>query len=49
MPPVDIDALPPRVRIAVAFGELPADALEPGDDWPELFGSYDEMAAAQGG
>ena len=20
-----------------------------GDDWPELFGSYDEMAEAQGG
>lgn len=37
------------VRLAVALGELPAEALEPGDGWPELFGSYDEMAAVQGG
>ena len=37
------------VRIAVAFGELPADALEPGDDWPELFSTYDEMAEAARG
>ena len=32
------------VRLAVAMGRLPADALTPGPDWPELFGGYDEMA-----
>lgn len=34
------------IRIAVAFGHLPADALEPGPDWPELYESYDAMTDA---
>ena len=37
-----------RVRVAVAMRELPACALRPGEDWPALFETYDEMAAAQG-
>jgi Family of unknown function (DUF6283) len=37
------------VRLSVALGHLPAEALEPGDDWPDLFASYEEMAEAQGG
>lgn len=36
------------VRLNVAYGEIPADALRPGDDWPELFDDYDEMVEAQG-
>jgi Family of unknown function (DUF6283) len=36
------------VRLDVITGRLGQDALRPGDGWPELFGSYDEMAAAQG-
>lgn len=34
------------VRLAVAFGQLPAEALEPGPDWPELYATYDDMADA---
>ncbi|MEV4093820.1 DUF6283 family protein [Streptosporangium saharense] len=34
------------VRLAVAMRELPAEALAPGENWPELYGSYEEMAAA---
>ena len=41
------DSLP--VRVLVGYDELPADVLDPGPDWPELFGSYDEMMDAQGG
>jgi hypothetical protein len=37
------------VRLAVAHGRLPESALTPGVDWPELYGSYDEMPRAQGG
>lgn len=37
-----------RVRLAVAFGDLPADALSPQPGWPELFPDYATMAAAQG-
>lgn len=37
------------VRLAVARHQLPASALSPGEDWPELFGSYAEMAAVQAG
>lgn len=37
------------VRLAVSAGAVPAEALRPGEGWPELFGSYAEMAAAQGG
>lgn len=29
-------------------GKLAAAAFSPGDDWPELYGSYDEMAANKG-
>lgn len=36
------------IRVAVAGGQLPADALDPGDDWPMLFSSYGEMAENQG-
>jgi hypothetical protein len=36
------------VRLAVAFGELPAEVLSPGEGWPELFDSYEEMAETQG-
>lgn len=35
------------VRLAVARGALPREALRPGDGWPALFDSYDEMAEAQ--
>lgn len=35
------------VRYLAALGELPAEALSPGEDWPELFDSYAEMEAAQ--
>ncbi|MCD0446399.1 DUF6283 family protein [Glycomyces sp. A-F 0318] len=34
------------VRLAVAFDQLPAEALQPGADWPELYESYDAMAEA---
>jgi Family of unknown function (DUF6283) len=36
------------MRIAVLAGRLEPEDLRPGDGWPELFGSYDEMAAVQG-
>lgn len=35
------------VRVAVAFGALPASALEPQPGWPDLYDTHDEMAAAQ--
>lgn len=35
------------VRLAVLAGRLPAEALQPGPDWPELFDSYQEMATVQ--
>src|SRR5206468_3406239 len=37
------------VRVLVATGRIPAAALAPGADWPALFDSYEEMAAAMGG
>lgn len=37
------------VRLAVASGDLPAEALRPGEDWPALFASYEDMAHTQGG
>jgi hypothetical protein len=37
-----------RVRLAVATRALPGRMMEPGPDWPELYNSYDEMAAANG-
>ena len=36
------------VRLAVAQGRLPAEALTPGTGWPPLFESYEEMASVQG-
>jgi len=36
------------VRIALTRGDLPVAAMEPGEGWPELFGTYEEMADAQG-
>lgn len=33
----------PNVRLAVAFGKLPVDALTPGKDWPELHESFSEV------
>lgn len=36
------------IRLAVALGRLPASALQPGADWPDLFSSYDEMAERNG-
>lgn len=38
-----------RVRLAVSMGSIPLEALNPGDDWPPLFESYDEMEEAQSG
>lgn len=35
------------VRLAVIQGRLPATALQPGEGWPELFDTYDEMADTQ--
>lgn len=35
----------PNVRLAVAMGRLPPEALAPGDDWPELHASYHEVIA----
>lgn len=32
------------IRLAVALGRLPATTLRPAHGWPELFGSYQEMA-----
>lgn len=37
------------VRILAAEGEIPGTSLRPADDWPDLFDSYAEMEAAQGG
>jgi Family of unknown function (DUF6283) len=34
------------VRLAVVTGRLSAEALTRGENWPELYGSYAEMAAA---
>jgi hypothetical protein len=34
------------VRLAIVMGRLPAAVLSPGGDWPALYSSYDEMAAA---
>ncbi|MEU2106456.1 DUF6283 family protein [Nocardia sp. NPDC019255] len=36
------------VRLAVASGRLDPAALSPGEGWPPLHESYDEMAAAKG-
>lgn len=36
------------VRIAVTFGSIPVDALEPKPWWPELYMTHEEMARANG-
>lgn len=36
------------IRMAVVTGRLSGEALSPGDDWPELFGTYEELAARNG-
>lgn len=36
------------VRLAIAQGRLPMEALQPGPNWPELYDSYEEMAVANG-
>lgn len=37
-----------RVRLAVAQGDLCQTVLEPGEGWPPLYGSFDELARANG-
>ena len=34
------------VRLAVVMGRLPGEALVPGEGWPDLYDSFEEMAAA---
>ena len=36
------------VRMAVAMGRVDVAALEPGEDWPALYDSYDELASVNG-
>lgn len=36
------------VRLLVIRGEMDASVLSTGDDWPELYSSYEEMAEAMG-
>ncbi|WP_433235347.1 DUF6283 family protein [Streptosporangium sp. CA-135522] len=36
------------VRLALADGRIPASALQPGHNWPELYPSYEAMAEANG-
>jgi hypothetical protein len=36
------------IRLAVAAGRIPAEALTAGEDWPSLYGSFDSLAAANG-
>lgn len=33
----------PNVRMAVMAGKVPVEALTPGEDWPELHESFDEV------
>jgi hypothetical protein len=42
---VGIESIP--VRLLVIHGRLPQSVLSPGADWPELFGSYEEMERHQ--
>lgn len=37
-----------EVRLRVSRGQIPAEALSPGPDWPELYTSHDDMARANG-
>ncbi|WP_368356818.1 DUF6283 family protein [Mycobacterium avium] len=36
------------IRLAVALGRLPASVLQAREGWPDLFGSYGEMAERNG-
>lgn len=36
-----------RLRILIAFGQVPAMVLDPDQRWPELYQDWDEMVAAQ--
>jgi hypothetical protein len=38
-----------RVRMLAAYGLIPAEALDPGEDWPALFETYEEMMEVQAG
>lgn len=35
------------VRVNVSLGAIPAEALRPGADWPELHETYEEMVEAK--
>lgn len=35
------------VRVNLATGAIPPEAMEPGEDWPELHESYEEMMEAK--
>ena len=37
------------VRMAVLTGRLEPEDLKPGEGWPELYETYDEVAAVQAG
>lgn len=34
------------VRLALALGRMPPEALSPGEDWPPLYSTYEELAEA---
>lgn len=36
------------IRLAVITGRLEPEDLQPGEGWPDLYGSYQELAAANG-
>ncbi len=36
------------VRLAIMNGDLPMEALEQNDTWPDLYDTYEDMAAANG-
>lgn len=35
----------PMVRFSVSLGRIPAEALKPGEDWPDLHPTYQEVLA----
>jgi hypothetical protein len=37
------------VRLSIIEGVLPSEVLRPGEGWPELFSSYDELVEHQAG
>lgn len=38
-----------NVRLHLMRGAIPPEAMKPGEGWPALFDSYEEMAAVQSG